>query len=283
MSIAAIFVLVITTLLVTFVFFVQGLSGYLIQSVQDKIDITAYFKQSTEEAQILTIKEELAKTTTHIKHIEYVSRQQALETFLATHEDSDVFSQALNEVGGNPFLASLNITTDGNPEDYEQVAQALSQEQFSSFIEKVDYSQKKDTIEKVFSITSKINAFGMGLALFLMLMVVMVVFNTTRLVIENSKEEISTMRIVGAPNWFVRSPFVLEGALFGLFSFGICFILTVIVAYFLTPSMGVLLPGFKLFSYFVSNVLIIVLIQLVCGVALGAISSYIVVRKYLEI
>jgi cell division transport system permease protein len=218
-----------------------------------------------------------------IKDIQYVSKDDALLAFTQKHQDNPTFSKALAEVGDNPFLPSLNINTNGNADEYAQITNILQSSQYSNIIEKVDFSQKKDTIEKVFSLISNINLFGLILAAILVLIVILVVFNTMRLVINNSKEEISVMRIVGASSWFIRAPFVIEGAFFGLISFVICFVVTILFAWFLTSGVSVILPGFSLFRYFISNLWIILLLQLGAGVGLGAISTWIVVRKYLQI
>ena len=77
-SIAAIFVLVITIMLVTGLFFFQGMVGYLTTQIQDKIDITAYFKDGTAEQDILNAKDEIIKMSPSVKNIEYVSKDQAL-------------------------------------------------------------------------------------------------------------------------------------------------------------------------------------------------------------
>ena len=139
--------LTVTTLMVTGIFFVQGVSDFLVKELQAKIDVTAYFKEEVQEADILSVKDELLKDTENVKGIEYISKEQALETFLATHDEDEVFLNALNEVGGNPFLSSLNISTFGKPMEYENISRVLAQENFSSFIEKVDYSHDCDFTE----------------------------------------------------------------------------------------------------------------------------------------
>lgn len=282
-SLAAIFVLTVTTLLITGLFFVQGTGNYLILTIQNKIDVAAYFKQDTREEDILSIKDRLLNNSPEIKNVQYVSREDALEEFTKRHQENETFSKALLEVGDNPFLPSLNITTTGNPSSYEQISNILQSNEFSEIIEKVDFSQKKDTIEKVFSITSSINRFGLALSLLLILVATLVVFNTIKLVINGSKEEINNMRIVGAPSWFIRSPFVIEGAIFGLISFAVCFLLTLLLSYFLATGLKSIMPGFDLFAYFISNFWIVILIQLASGVGLGAICSFIAVKKYLSV
>jgi cell division transport system permease protein len=282
-SIAAIFVLIIVIMLVTGLFFFHGISDYITSKIQDKIDITAYFKDGTQEQDILNVKDEILKMSPSIKKIEYVSKDQALAIFNENHKDNPVLAQALQEVGDNPFLPSLNITTNGEPSQYASVSNILQTSDFSKLIEKVDYSQKKDIIGKVYSITSNINTFGLILGAILIIIAISVVFNTVKLVIENSKEEISTMRTVGASDWFIRGPFAIQGIIYGLIAFLICILISGISAYFLSPKIGVALPGFDMFEYFLTNWWIFVLIQLGFGMVVGAISALIVVKKHLNV
>ncbi len=282
-SLAAVFVLVITIMLATSLFFFRGISQYLVSQVQDKIDITAYFKEDASEADILKIKEEILRMSPDIKKIEYVSKDNALKIFIEKHKDNNVFSKALEEVGQNPFLPSLNITTTGSALQYEQISNILQTKDYSAFVDKVDFSQKKDTIEKVFTITSGINAFGLILGIILVVVAILVVFNTIKLAVEGSKNEIATMRIVGASNWFIRGPFIVQGAIYGLIAFIICFVFSALLTYFLYSKIGVILPGFNIFNYFLSNFWIFLLIQFGFGVGLGMISSFIVVKKYLQV
>jgi len=282
-SLATTFILAVAILLVTWLFFFHGMSDYLIGQIKSKIDITAYFKEDAAEENILAVKDEILKLSPDIKNVEYVSKDQALKDFNQKHGSSSVLSRALDEVGENPFLPSLNITTTGDPSLYEQISKVLETSDFSKFIEKVDFSEKKDTIEKVFSITSKVSAFVLILGAVLVLISVLVVFSAIKLAIENSKEEISTMRIVGADDWFVRGPFLIQGAIYGIVAFLFCILVSGLCAYFLSSKIGVVLPGFDMFNYFLTNFWIFVLIQLGFGIAVGVISSFIAVKRYLEV
>jgi len=279
-SIAAIFVLVITIMLVTGLFFFQGVAGYLTSQIQDKIDITAYFNNTTSEQDILNAKAEIAKMSPDIKSIEYISQDQALVNFNASHKDNSILTQALQEVGDNPFLPSLNITTNGQPSQYTSVVNILQTSDFSKLINKVVFP--KDTINKIYSITKNVNLFGIILGIILVIVAISVVFNTIKLAIENSKEEISTMKIVGASDRFIRGPFVIQGIIYGLIAFLICIVISALSFYFLSPKMEILLPGFNSFNYFLTNWYIFVLIQLGFGIGVGIISSLIVVKKHLR-
>ncbi len=282
-SVAAVFVLVVAIMLITGLVFFQAAVGYLTSQIQNKIDVTAYFKDGTAEQDILAVKDEVLKMSPNIKNVEYVSREQALENFNEKHKDNPVLAQALQEVGDNPFLPSLNITTNGDPLQYAQVSNVLQTSDFSKLIDKVDFSEKRDTIEKVYSITTNINTFGIIFEIILAIVAILVVFNTIRLGIESSKEEIATMRVVGASNLFVRGPFIIQGIIYGVIAFVICFLFSWLFAFILASKISVILPGFNMLSYFLTNWWIFVLIQLGFGVAVGAVSAVLVVKKYLEI
>lgn len=282
-SVATIFVLVVAILLVSALFFFQGAAAYLTAEIRNKIDITAYFNDGTSEDDILIIKDEIQKMSPNIQSIEYVSKDQALATFNEKHQEDAVLQRALLEVGENPFLPSLNITTNGDPAQYEEVASTLQTSAFSKFIYKVDFSQKRDTIEKVYSLTKNINLAGSVLGVILIILSALVVFNTIKLAIENSKDEIATMKIVGASDWFIRGPFIVEGVIYGIIAFLICIMLSGLAAFAISPKISVIMPGFSLFSYFLTNLWIFALIQLVFGIGVGVISSFIVVKKYLDV
>jgi len=282
-SIAAIFVLVVTIMLVTGLVFFQGTAGYLTSQIRDKIDITAYFVDGTAEQDVLAVKDKILSMSPNITGIEYISKDQALANFNEKHQDNSILTKALQEVGDNPFLPALNITTNGNPDQFAQVSNILQTSDFSNLIDKVDFSQKKDTIEKVYSITTRINVFGIIFGILLVIVAVLVVLNTVKLGIESSKEEISTMRIVGASDGFIRGPFIIQGIMYGVIAFIISFILSALAAAFLSSNIAVVLPGFSMLHFFLANWWLFVLIQLGFGVGVGAASALIVVKKYLSI
>ena len=226
-SVAAIFVLIVTIMLVTRLLFFHGIADYLTSQIQNKIDITAYFKDGTAEKDILNVRDQITKDSQDIKSVEYISQDQASIIFSQNHSNNAVFSKALQQVGENPFLPSLNITTvNGSPAQYAEISNILQTSSFSNLIDHVDFSQKEDTINKVYSITTNINMFGLILGAILIIVAILVVFNTVRLGIENSKEEISTMKVVGASDWFIRGPFVIQGIIYGVVAFLVCFVVS---------------------------------------------------------
>lgn len=281
LTIATIFIMVMTISLITSLFLFHQISRVLISQLQEKVDISVYFKGEIFEKEILEVKEEIAKIP-EVKNVEYVSRESALEEFTQRHKDNQALMESLKEVGKNPFAASLNIKT-GQAAQYAAVAEFLEAAPFKNLIAKVDYYQRQPVIERIFSITSGISRAALLLSLVLAMVAVLVAFNQIRLAIYNQKEEISVQRLVGASNWFIRGPFLVQGAICGFFATLICLLILPPFLYFFGQKLEILLSGINIFSYFTANFFLILLIQLAVGLGLGIASSLIAIRKYLKV
>jgi len=111
---------------------------------------------------------------------------------------------------------------------------------------------------------------------------VIIIFNTIRMAIYISREEISIMRLVGASDAYVRGPFVFEGMMYGIISAVITLVLFYPIALWLGPYTQQFFGDINLFMYYTSNFGIIFLSIMGTGVFLGALSSYLAVKKYLR-
>lgn len=277
---AVLFVMVITCLQVSSTFLLGKISQSLILDLEEKVDISVYLKETAEEEEILSMREKLALNP-QVKDIEYISSEKAREIFIERHQDDPLLMESLVQVG-NPFLASLNIKA-FDFYQYEEISDILEGSTFQELIQKVDYYQRKPVIERIFSITSGIKNGLIVLSLFLGSVVVLVTFNTVRLAIYSLREEIEIERLVGASNWFIRSPFLAQGAITGFLAFLISTLILSIACFALTPQLKALFSDINLFSCFGENLFPILLIQFLTGTSLGVFSSFIATRKYLKI
>jgi cell division transport system permease protein len=120
------------------------------------------------------------------------------------------------------------------------------------------------------------------LSVLLALIVFLVTFNSIRLAIYSSREEINVMKLVGASKWFIRGPFFVEGLLYGLVATVVTILILYPLFYFLSPKISGFLPIGDVFSYFRINLLSFFLLLLGVGVFLGGFSTMVAVRKYLK-
>jgi len=278
---ATIFILVITISLIGSLFFFHKISQFLISELEAKVDISVYFKEDSPEEEVLKAKDELSKMS-EVKEIEYISQEMAQETFIQKHKDNPLLMASLEEIGENPFLASLNIEA-WKPDQYETLANFLGNANFKNLIEKIDYYQRKPVIERLSAITSTINKTGIGISIILALLSFLVAFNTIRLAIFNQREEISIMRLVGASNWFIRGPFLVQGIVSGFFATLITVLIFFLTCWVLGPKLEILLLDFNLRIFFFQNFWTLFLIQLLTGMGIGIFSSLIAMRRYLKV
>lgn len=280
-SAATVFILIITIFLVSSLFLFQKTSQFLISQLQEKVDISVYFKEDALEDDILKIKKELS-TIPEVKSVKYVSKEEAIQVFTKRHKDNPVLMESLAEVGRNPFLASLNIKA-WQADQYQTVADYLKNPRFENLIEKVDYYQRKPLIERIFSLTAAANKTGILLSLILVIVAILVTFNTIRLAILNQTEEIKIQRLVGASNWFIRGPFLVQGTISGILAGLFSLLIFSLVCWLLSPKIEFFFPDLKLFSFFTENFWTIFFLQFLTGISLGVISSLIAIRRYLKI
>ncbi len=252
-----------------------------LSSIQDKIDISVYFKIDTPEDEILKIKKSL-ESLAEVKGIEYISRDEALAIFKERHADDPTITQSLEELKDNPLLASLNIKA-YDPKDYATIADYLDKTDSKISFEKVTYAQNAVVIERLSKIIDTTQKGGFILIFFLALIAVLVTFNTIRLAIYSSREQIEIMRLVGASNSFIRGPYIVEGIIYGLLGAILSLALAAPIIYFISPYIKIFIAEMDLWPYFVSNLMGILGYQLLFGVGVGVISSIIAVRKYLRI
>ena len=279
LSTATVSIMVLNLLAITVLLMVNITANAVLDTLEKKIDISVYFKLETSEEEMLKVKSQLEKLE-EVESITYVSQDEALIKFKEKHKDNPILLQSLEELDINPLEASLNIKAKETSQ-YASINQFLESVYYQDIIDKVNYMQNKEVIEKLNKIVIDVKTVGLGLSLFLAVIVFLVTFNAIRLAIYSSREEITVMRLVGASNWFIRGPFIVEGVLYGIIATIVTLAILYPVFYFTSPKISGFLPIGDIFTYFQANLLSFFVLLLGIGVILGGFSSFIAVRKYL--
>lgn len=281
-SLSSIFVMTVALFFIGSIVLLSVFLNSALESIRDKVDVNVYMTTEAEEAQILALKKDL-EALPQVQEVQYISRDQAIAQFNERHENDYLMKQALEELGENPLGATLNVKAK-NPSQYDSINKYLSDDKtFSSIVFSVNYNKNRIVIDRLTELTNSIQKIGFAVMIALIVIAVVITFNTIRLAIFVSREEIAIMRLVGAYNSFVRGPFIVEGMMYGVVSAVIATALFYPITSWLKGATGDFYGGIDLFLYFIGNFSQIFGLLLVSGVALGAISSYLAVRKYLRV
>jgi len=252
-----------------------------VAALEEKVDVTAYLKNDISDDQAQDIARNI-EALSGVTYVNYVSRVQALEDFKKRHEGEELVQQALLELGDNPLQASLEIKA-GESSQYAGLVGFIENSSFRELIDKIDFYENETVINRLQKISSGLRTGGILVTLILSVIAVLVTFNTIRLTIYSQKQEIEIMRLVGASNWHIRGPYVVEGAIYGIIA-GFAVLIIFYPAVFLTsPKIQAFIPSVNLASYFSDFFGQMFLLVLGLGIALGVVSSMIAVRRYLRI
>ncbi|MFA6386444.1 MAG: permease-like cell division protein FtsX [Candidatus Paceibacterota bacterium] len=283
-SIASILIMTITLFVITSLIFVQAALNASLNDIKEKVDVTVYFLPGAEEVAIQKVEDSLSKLP-EVKSVTYTSAVEALTNFKDKHGNDYLTLQALDELNSNPLGASLNVKAN-DPSQYESIANYFENDSAISkgsltIIDKVDYHQNKLVIDRLTSIIKGARSLGFIVSLFLILISIIITFNTIRLIIYMSKDEISVMKLVGAGSRYVQGPFIVSGVLVGICASLLAILIFIPISIWLGNNMTDFI-GINLYQYYKSNFLQLFIIMLGSGVLLGGISSFFAISRYLR-
>ena len=286
-SLSSILVMVVTLFVIGSTIFSGAILSSTLEQIKDKVDINVYLIRTAEESDILNLKKKLEQLPEVLLPVVYISRDEVLANFKVRHQNDRFTLQALDELVQNPLDATLNIKAK-DPSQYQSIANFLQGKSVvasdgTSIVDKVNYFQNKEAIDRLTNIINSANRLGFVLTTFLIIISILITFNTLRLVIYMARDEISVMRLVGASRNYIRGPFFVAGAIYGFISAMITLILFYPITLWLGRTTENFFVGLNIFNYYTTNFGQIFLIIVFSGVAIGSISSYLAVRKYLRV
>jgi cell division transport system permease protein len=296
LSFAAIVVLTLCLLSFGLIMFGDVFGRAMIDQVKDKVDITVYFTQNARESDILALQQTVNKLP-EVASTTYISSDQALANFQGKWQNNSLILQSLGEIGNNPFPAAMTVKAK-EPSEYAGISDFLTSSVANSasgtpIIDSVNYGENQVLIDRLGRLIPDVERVGLGLAFLLVIVSIIITFNTIRLIIYTSRDEIAVMSLVGASRTYIRGPFVVSGIMCGIISglvtllilAGIVFWSGAIISHFAGAQVASDLSSIiSIFSaYFTANFGEIFTIIMASGIILGAISSYLAVRRYLRV
>lgn len=264
--------LVLLGLIITLVLNINHAAS-LTQSHFDTVQV--YLENGLLEEDIARLKGEI-QSIPGVSMAEYVSKEQALLNMKESWGEQGYLLEYLEE---NPLPNSYII----HMEDIQVADQVVEALRGKKGIEEIKYY--KEIIENLLRIAKFIRTVGLGIILILILVAMFIISNTIRIALNSRKQEISIMKYVGATNWFIRWPFVMEGVIMGLvgaaIALGIVYYGYGYAFEAITRSYTVLFSAYLL--PIESMIHRTVLVFMVLGGGVGALGSLISLRKHLSV
>lgn len=285
-SLAAVLIMTITLAMVAALMIGSAALSSTLRDLSEKVDVSVYFKPGSAESQIVEMKTAL-ESLPEVASVTYVTSEEALATFRERHRNDQLTLQALDELGSNPLGASLEVRAKETSQ-YEAIAEYLDVEQSSgkpvaALIDKVNFYQNKTAIDRLTGIIDTSQRLGWGIAAILAFASLLIAFNTIRLAIYTSRDEIGVMNIVGAGHWYVQGPFMIAGVLYGAISGLLVLLLLYPITLWLGPGSERFLGSFNVFNYYTDAFPLLFLVIMGTGIALAALSSFLAIRRYLRV
>ena len=294
-SIAAVTTVSLCLVVVGLILLVMFVGGQVIKKIEDKVEIEVFLEGLEGPVPIsggpntpgridqLDQTEETFRSWKEVQDVEYISKEKAMIEFKKNFENSP---EVIQQIEGNPLPASYRISLK-NPRDVEKVAGRIKglpyiKELTGDPARNIKYAQ--DTVRKLFQVTRWISVAAAGFATLLIFVSLVLITNTIRLAIFARRKEIGIMRLVGASSWFIRWPFILEGMFEGMIGASIAIVVLTGLwrTFFANLAAGNVL-AFMTFNFDQGTFFRLVLLLAFSGSSIGAVGSFIALRRFLKI
>ncbi len=276
-ALAALLTVLLTALVLgVFIPIVQATTGTA-NEVRSRVAVDVYVQDSATQAETKELATAL-RDTGNVKTVEYISKADALAR--AKEKNPEAFREGAELLGSNPLPASFRVTPE-DPDKLDQIVQRLESGSGPQLAAIDEVREREEDTAEILSATGLVKALTAGLAVLLVFASIALIANTIRLSVFARRREVEVMKLVGATNWFIRWPFVIEGVIVGFFGGLLAvLLLTITKETFIDP----LSERFELLAApeTIDFPLLIVVLMVSC-IAVSAIGSGITLRRFLRV
>ena len=273
MTLASIFTVVLSLFILGFFSIVILNLNKMADTLESQVQISVYLKDDLSQEEIDETKETLSKIE-GLQDIKFTTREEAMKNFKERLGDQQFLLDALDDTNPLPNSFSLTVTSPQQVKTIADTAAALDS------VESASYSQ--DIINHLFNLTHLIRLIGVALIILLTGAAIFIISNTIRLTVFARRKEIAIMKYVGATDWFIRWPFLLEGICLGFIGGGLATIFLYIVYNQVTQEIYEAMAFFPLIPQhpFIDYISLAIL---VAGIIIGALGSTISLKRFLSL
>jgi cell division transport system permease protein len=286
LTIAATAVMTITLLIIFMTLVARQVLVDTVDTIKQKVDMSIYVKTETTDAQAKDIKAEIEKLSS-VKTVTYISPSQARKDFAEQNKGDAQTLEALNEATNKlPGTFRVNIVDINDPSQLDNFVK--TSKIYKAHADKnrpASFSgERRSAIQNIGLAVQFAERTGLIASAIFIVISSLIVFNTIRMAIFNRKEEIQMMKLIGADRSFIRGPFVVEAAVYGVIAAVLATVLGVVALYAMKD---------KLVSYQIAigatidtvtiYIALVLLVMILVGAGIGVVSSLLATRKYLKI
>jgi cell division transport system permease protein len=276
-ALAALLTVILTAVVLgVFIPIVQATTGTA-NEVRSRVVVDVYIKESATALERADLRKAI-EDTANVKSVDFISKGEALGR--AKDKNPQAFREGAELLGSNPLPASFRVTPE-DPDKLGQIVTRLSSGGEPQFAAIDEVRDREEDTDKILSATGLVKTLTAGLAVLLVLASIALIANTIRLSVFARRREVEVMKLVGATNWFIRWPFVIEGMIVGFFG-GLLAVL--LLAVLKTTFVDPLADRFALLAApdTIDFPLLVVVLMFAC-IAVSALGSGITLRRFLRV
>ncbi|MDB5164828.1 MAG: Cell division protein FtsX [Candidatus Saccharibacteria bacterium] len=286
LAIAAMAVMVVTLTIILFSIITNATFENTIAQITNKINISVFLNDTTTDTQAKQLVADLKKQPS-VHRVVYLNKEQALQSFIKDNKENPATVTAASQTG-NPIPATIQVFP-SNLNEIQHLKEYLTtpeREKLQTPRSPSYNGKRKEAIDNITHATNVLRQIGALMVAVFAVICALIIFNTIQMAIFNRRDEITIMRLLGAKTSYIRGPFVVESAIYGLLSA----VLSVLIinSAFLASSNALQASSLGLLDinyaskYFGDHFWALLTLQIAIGIIIGTVSSVIATRRYLK-
>jgi len=202
-----VFISFLTSFLILSGLIVFNFSNELIEFLKSKLDFSVYFKEEASREDINKLKN-ILENFNGVEEVVFITKETAFEDFQKKYIANPIITKSLVELNINPLVDYLVIKAK-DTKVYNDIANYLESSPYRAIIDFLTYSENKNVIERFIKASAQLKFLVLIFLILILIFTFLIILNLTLLTIYSQKEEIEILRLVGAPNYFIRLPFII--------------------------------------------------------------------------
>ena len=284
LSTAATAVMTVTLSIVAISFISNLALTSTIKGVTDKIDVSVYLKSGVTQEEVDGFTKSL-KDSPNVAGVTYLSETEAIAQYREQNKTNKQLLAAL-DIAGNALPSSLQIKAK-DPKKLDDISAVVEQPANKALLDPSappSYTgSRKTTIDKIVSFSNFFKSTGLVASAIFVVISTLIIFNTIRMAIFTRRDEIEIMKLVGATKWFIRGPFIVEAALYGIIGAFIAVSLSYVLLLGGGPKLASYVDVASTIEFFRNYPALVIGVEMVIGVLIGMFSSLLAMSRYLKL